>query len=293
MSSRSDPSHAHDSPTRELLVFGFSARAQSVAVRKRMGEFAQFLGKLSGVEISVSPADSYDQLARRVHKRTFDLAWMPPIPFIALQQKQSATPLVTLYRGGTSQFHAVVIVRADAKIRTPAGLKGKRAAWVDQHSAAGFVLPRVQLAALGIDPRTAFSEERFYGSHEAVVRAVVGGRADFGATYARLDRSGEVVNGAWADLPGAEETTRVLIAFGSVPNDVILARESLDEESREKVTRGLLGICHDVDGGLLVRDLFGVHEFRRWTPASYEALRKITADALNEGILDAKRILSA
>ena len=151
----------------------------------------------------------------------------------------------------------------------------------------------MQLAALGLDPRTAFGEERFYGSHEAVVRAVVGGRADFGATYARLDRSGEVVNGAWADLPGAEAATRVLIAFGSVPNDVILARSSLPEDVREKVTRGLLGICHDVDGGLLVRDLFGVHEFRRWTPASYEALRKITADALTEGILDATKILSA
>jgi phosphonate transport system substrate-binding protein len=276
---------------RELLVFGYAAPAQSVSMRRRMSDFALFLGKLAGIEITVSPAESYDQLARRVHKKTFDLAWMPPIPYIALQQKKTAVPLVTLYRGGTTQFHAVVIVRSDSRVRSPQGLKGKRAAWVDQHSAAGFVLPRVQLAALGIDPRSAFGEERFYGSHEAVVRAVVGGRADFGATYARLDRSGEVVNGAWADLPGAEEATRVLFTFGMVPNDVIVARADLPDEAREQVTKGLLGICHDVNGGLLVRDLFGVHEFRRWTPASYEALRLITADALAEGLLDTKKIL--
>ena len=197
--------------------------------------------------------------------------------------------------GGTSQFHSVIIVRADARVRTPTGPGGKRAAWVDKHSAAGYVLARIQLAALGLDPRTAFAEERFYGSHEAVVRAVVGGRADFGATYARprpIRRA--VVNGAWADLPGAEAATRVLLTFGSVPNDVIVARSSLPEEVREKVTRALLGICHDVNGGLLVRDLFGVHEFRRWTAGELgDALRKITTDAVAEGILDAKKILSA
>jgi phosphonate transport system substrate-binding protein len=276
---------------RDLVVFGYAAHAQSRELRSRMGEFAEFLSKLSGLHITASPAESYDQLARRVHKKAFDLAWIPPIPFIALQSKKSVTPLVTLYRGGTTQFHAVIIVRADARVRTPAGLRGKRAAWVDPHSASGFVLPRVQLAALGIDPRKAFGEERFYGSHEAVVRAVVGGRADFGATYARLDRSGEVVNGVWADLPGAEQATRVLVSFGMVPNDVVLARTGLDEDVRERVTRALLGICHDVNGGMLVRDLFGVHEFRRWTPASYEALRAITADALTEGILDPAKVL--
>jgi phosphate/phosphite/phosphonate ABC transporter binding protein len=255
-----------------------------------MAEIAGYLAKLSGIDVRASPADSYDHLARRLHKKTFDLAWMPPIPFIALQSKKSAIPLVTSFRGGTSQFHSVILVRADSKVRSPQGLKGKRAAWVDPHSASGFVLPRVQLALLGLDPRKAFSEERFYGSHEAVVRAVVGARADFAATYARLDRSGEVVNGVWADLPGAEEATRVLATFGMVPNDVIVARSNLPDELRESLTRALVGICNDVNGGLLVRELFGVHEFRRWTPTSYEALRGITSDALTGGLLDATNI---
>jgi phosphonate transport system substrate-binding protein len=273
-----------------MVVFGYSARAQSRAIKKKMADFGELLAKLSGVEVRPSPADSYDHLARRVHKKTFDLAWMPPIPFIALQSKKSAVPLVTSFRGGASQFHAVILVRADSRVRTPQGLKGKRAAWVDPHSASGFVLPRVQLSLLGLDPRGAFKEERFYGSHEAVVRAVVGGRADFAATYARLDRSGEVVNGVWADLPGAEQQVRVLATFGMVPNDVIVARSDLEEDLREDMTRALVGVCNDVKGGLLVREVFGVHEFRRWTPASYEPLRAIASDAMTGGLLDASNI---
>src|SRR5262249_56683464 len=34
-------------------------------------------------------------------------------------------------------------------------------------------------------------------------------RADFGATYARLDRQGVPARGAWMDLPGAEGAVRV------------------------------------------------------------------------------------
>ena len=40
-------------------------------------------------------------------------------------------------------------------------------------------MPRIQLATLGIDPRKAFAEEVFTGSHDAAVRAVAerrGGR---------------------------------------------------------------------------------------------------------------------
>jgi phosphate/phosphite/phosphonate ABC transporter binding protein len=282
--------------TREILVFGYAARAEPPAAKQKMRTFAALLGKMAGVDVNPDPSDSYEELAKRAYKRAVDLAWMPPLPFIALERKKRAIPLVTHHRGGSTQFHAVIVVRGDTRIRSPQGLKGKRAAWVDPHSAAGFVVPRVQLAALGLDPRTSFAEERFYGTHEAVIRAVVGGRADFGATYARVDRAGEVVHGPWADLPGAEEATRVLAAFGSIPSDVLVARSDLDDDVRERVTRALRGICHDVEGSMLVRDIFGVHEFRPWTAAidaRYEPLRSLAADAHASGLLDTKRIPSA
>jgi phosphonate transport system substrate-binding protein len=261
-----------------------------------MEEFGALLGKEAAVDVAITSSETYELLAKRVYKRAVDLAWLPPLPFIALEKKERAVPLVMHHRAGATKFHAVVLVRADSRVRTLQGLNGKRAAWVDLHSASGFVVPRVQLAALGVDPRKAFPEQRFYGSHEAVIRAVVGGRADFGATYARLDRSGEVVHGPWADLPGAEESVRVLAAFGKIPSDVIVARADLGAAVRERVTRALMAICHDVEGGLLVRELFGVHEFRRWAPkvsGSYEPLRGLVASALESGLLDAAAIATA
>ena len=275
------------------LAFGYAGRAAAAASRRKMDEFARLLGQLAGVGLTAVSFDAYDALADAAHRGFLDLAWMPPIPFLTLWRRGEVTPVVAHHRGGASQFHGVLIVRADSPIRNPVGLRGTRAAWVDRRSASGFVLPRVELAHLGVDPRTAFASERFYGSHEAVVRAVVGGRADFAATYARLDRSGAAVNGAWVDLPGAEESVRVLIALGKIPGDVTAARHDLDPRVREAVTRAMVRVCHDVEGSMLVRDAFGVHEFRRWRDEGYDAFRNLVDTAAASGLLDHDRIRSA
>jgi ABC-type phosphate/phosphonate transport system substrate-binding protein len=165
-------------------------------------------------------------------------------------------------------------------------LVGSRAAWVDKYSAAGFVLPRIQLAAMGVDPRTAFPEQRFYGSHTGVVRAVAEGLADFGATYVRLGKKGEVVSGPWSLSPTLATSVRVLTTFGEIPADVIAARADLSVPVRERVIAGFARLIREPLGRDLARRVFGADDFRRPALASYELLRNVVADALEEGLLE-------
>ena len=270
--------------TLERLVFGHVARDGGSDERMRMQAFAAVLAKKVGAGVELAEAERYEQLAVMVDSREVDLAWLPPIPFIALERKEAAVPLVSHHRGGRADFHSVIVVTSDSRIRTPVGLRGKRAAWVDPYSAAGYAMPRIQLAALGVDPRTAFAAERFHGSHEAVVRAVLAGKADFGATYAGLDRWGAPIRGPW--IPWAAEQLRVVTSFGVIPADVIAARAGLSADRREKLTRALIATSYDKKGNVLVRDIFGVDEFRRWIPASYELLSRAVGDATAEGLLE-------
>ncbi len=274
------------------LAFGYAARAASTATRRKMDTFGALLGAAARLPITIARFESYDALTEAMHRRALDLAWLPPLPFLTLEERGEAIPLVAHHRGGASRFHGVILVRTESRIEAPLGLEGKRAAWVDRRSASGFVLPRIHLASLGLDPRRAFGAQRFFGSHDAVVRAVVGGKADFGATYARLDRSGGAVHGAWADLPGAEESIRVLLSFGKIPGDITATRPGLDPTVREGIARAMMSLCHDVEASMLVRHLFGVHEFRRWTPEGYPALRASVTRATNEGLLDDSAIAS-
>ncbi|HZW76250.1 MAG TPA: PhnD/SsuA/transferrin family substrate-binding protein [Caldimonas sp.] len=170
---------------------------------------------------------------------------------------------------------------------TLAQLKGKRVAWVDPLSASGYVLPRIQLAARGLDPRILFKNERFYLSHEASVRAVVDRQADVAGTYARLDHDGSILRGSWSQVERAEGVITVIATFGAVPPDVTAARLDVDPALRDRVSRALIAMSFDEIGAPLVRDVFGVDEFRPWEPADYEALRVAMADAAARGLLDA------
>jgi ABC-type phosphate/phosphonate transport system substrate-binding protein len=119
-----------------------------------------------------------------------------------------------------------------------------------------------------------------------VVRAVVGDKADVGATYARLDRAGAPVRGAWTDLPGAEGAVRVLATFGSIPSDVIAARADLDSTTRSVLRQAFIDSAYDVRGALLVRDLLGVDEFRPWEDSGYKTLRRAMLRAAADGLFE-------
>jgi phosphate/phosphite/phosphonate ABC transporter binding protein len=237
-------------------------------------------------------AASYEVLANRMRAKTVDVAWLPPILFVYLERDGVAMPLVSHYREGAASFHAALVVRASSHIRTIQGLRGSRAAWVDPQSAAGYVMPRIQLVALGIDPRTTFADERFLGSHEAVLRALMSGAADVGATFATVNAAGIVTRGGWSDIKGGADAVRVLTTFGSIPGDLIVARADLDKATATALARAFVAASGDAEAGALARDVLGVEEWRMGSTESYAALRRAIADAAARGLLDAAAVRS-
>src|SRR5262249_42872492 len=150
------------------------------------------------------------------------------------------------------------VVPTRSRIRTIDALKGMRAAWVDRWSAAGFVLPRVNLSLLGVDPRTLFRTEKFYGSHRNAIKALIDGACDVTGTYARAGDSGHVTTGAWSEFDGAE--VRVLTTFGAIPPDVLAVRTPVAAQIHEKVLAALKGMCEDEKD--LIKEVFGGNELR-------------------------------
>ncbi len=270
----------------DVLVFGYAAHGASTAMRERVAQFSHALGGLAKAELAVYEAASYEDLARAVIAGEVDFAWLPPLAFVALERRNAVTALVSAQRGGDTAFYSAIIVAKSSELLAPEDLAGARAAWVDPYSASGYVVPRAGLAAVGIDPRVAFAEERFWHSHEAVVRAVVAGRADFGATYAGVDANGEITRGAWMDVQGADEAIRVLVRFGAIPGDVVAARTQLSIPRRDTLSRALLAISREPEHRLLLSDAFGIDEFRRWVSAGYDALRRLAEDASKRGLLE-------
>ena len=268
-----------------LTVLGFCAAGAAPALRRSFASFGASLERHAGVEIALFEAKSYDDLATAVVSRYVDVAWLPPIPFASLARAEAVVPLVHLRRGGSHRFRSALLVRDDAPIRAPSDLAGKRAAWVDPSSASGFVIPRIELEALGVDPRTSFPRERFFHSHDAVVRAVVRGLADFGATYAGVSVDG-VTRGPWTHAAATSAPIRVVALVGDIPGDVVAARSGLPSPVRERIRDSLLRISDDRKNRLLARGAFGVDEFCRFDAADYAAFARVVDDAGERGLLD-------
>jgi phosphate/phosphite/phosphonate ABC transporter binding protein len=235
-----------------------------------------------GIPIERRDAASYEALATDVREARIDLAWLPPIVYLRLGE--AVTPLGSILRGGTAAYESALVVRADSKVKTIDALRGTRAGWVDPWSAAGFVLPRVNLALLGVDPRTLFRTETFHGSHRSAIQALLDGACDVAGTHARADASGNVTTGAWSEIEGAD--VRVLATFGAIPPDVLAVRTAVADAIQAKVSAAVKDACADAERRVLIRDVFGGDDLAEGLAPGYDALQKALDMATARGMFD-------
>jgi ABC-type phosphate/phosphonate transport system substrate-binding protein len=186
-------------------------------LRARLDQLCQALQAASGVGAEAVDFDDYPSLLGAVEAGGVDFAWLAPIVALRAMASLRVVPIVMPVRRGVASFHSALFSSVGSPIVRPPDLVGVRAAWVERESASGHLLIRAALRARGIDLAQAFSEERFHGSHEAVVRAVIDGTADVGATYLHHDHSGSgVLRAGWGD-----ERVQIVARVGPIPSDVI------------------------------------------------------------------------
>ena len=117
-----------------------------------------------------------------------DLSYMSPASYAAawLESRGNIVPLTTSQEKDSSiSYVAVAYVRADSGITTLEQLKGKSLAWADPNSASGYLIPRSEFRAMGIDPEPGkyFGRTGFGGGHEQAVVAVLNKQYDAGVTW--------------------------------------------------------------------------------------------------------------
>lgn len=268
-------------PSSDRFVFGLVPT--ETALDAGLNTFLRWLGDRAGVRIIRRQVPSYDALAAQMSSAAIDVAWLPPLVFVGLERRGVAAPLVTTQRQGKTL--AVLIVRDDSPIRTLADLRGARAAWVDPLSATGYVLAQLHLATHGVDPRSLFAHEHFYGSHADAVRAVLEQSAEVASTFAGLTAEGAIVRSGWSDLHG--ERVRILADVGTAPPDLVAVRADISQSAREPLARAFVQAYDDELMRPIIKRVFGVEAFSTEGFASYEDLRRTIDAASSTGALDA------
>jgi len=281
-SSKHRPSSKAKIAARRSLVFGMVLSSTTDGLEAKVERLLRWMSKRAGLDLELHPAATYEELAREVRRGRVDVAWLPPI--VRVRLGADVVPLGSILREGRMSYETALIVRRDSKLKTVAHLRKARAGWVDRWSAAGYVLPRVNLALFGIDARTFFRSETFYGSHRAVVAALLAGECDVAGTYAQADAKGKVKGGAWSEVDGAD--IRVIATFGAIPPDVIGTRSELEEPQRVAVRDALHAASADDEGKKLLRAVFNGETFVEDMSKSYESLARALDMASARGLFE-------
>ncbi|MDB4940853.1 MAG: hypothetical protein JWP97_387 [Labilithrix sp.] len=271
----------------ERLVFGLVASpAPGADASGPFDALADWLRAHAGVDLERRNAADYKELMGSVRDGSTDVAWLPPVAYAWVAE--GVTPIGSIVRRGRTSYSAALVTLAGSRVTAleATQLAGARAGWVDPWSAAGYVVPRLELLKAGIDPATAFASETFHGTHRDTMLALKSGACDVAATFARTPEDGAaVLEGAWSLVDGLD--VRVLGTYGPIPTDVIAVRRNLLPASYERIVAALRAACADAaEGQALARAVFGGDELREGVGKGHEGLRHVVETAVANGVFD-------
>jgi phosphonate transport system substrate-binding protein len=140
------------------------------------------------VPVKLLVAADYAGVIQAFAAKQLDLAYMSPAAYASawIESNGDVVPLtVTQEMDGGTSYVAVLYTRADSGIKSLQDMKGHSLAWADPNSASGYLIPRAEFRAQGIDPEPGryFSRTGFAGGHEQTVVAVLNRQYDAGVTW--------------------------------------------------------------------------------------------------------------
>lgn len=258
----------------EEQSFTFAIISNAPAAAALLESVCEELKRKTSVSIRPLVVRTYDKLVGGMRDGDVHVAWAPPLLAIDLERDDAAKIRLCSRRAGKADYSSALFVKADSALESLADLKGKRAAWVAKESSAGYVVPRLKLMAEGLVPDELLGEQTFRRTHEAVVRAVMSGDADVGATFASFAGSEkQPVSSGWLDAGYKNDEVRILAVAGPIPADVIAVSTKLQSEQADRITDAMR------DLGDPIRKLLNADAFDMPEQSHFDELRRLVESA--------------
>lgn len=164
-------------------------------------------------------------------------------------------------------YKSMIIVKKDSAIQSVADLKGKKIAYQNVTSSAGFVWPAATLMDAGLDPLKDVQAITVKG-HDQGVLAVLNGDVDAAAIF--QDARNIVVK----DYPKVFEDTRVLAFTDKIPNDTISVRSDMNKEWIEKIQQAFIDIAADKEGHEIIKDIYSHEGYVKSQDSNFDIVRE-------------------
>lgn len=259
----SQPALAQSSPPKILI--GLIPEMNIFKQKQRFKLLGKYLSEKIGIPVEFTILSRYGNIIESFTTEKMDGAFFGSFTGALAIQKLGVVPLARpVNLDNTSMYHGYILVRKDSGIKSVADMRGKRMAFVEKATTAGYIFPLAWLRENGIEDVDKFFGESFFtGSHDAAVIAVLDGKADVSAAkHSMYDRVKK-------DRPRIEKELIIIARSPSVPSNGLCVRNTLDAGLQKKLKRALLNLGQDpTDEAVLAK--FGALRFIETTIEDYQ-----------------------
>lgn len=246
------------------IIIGLIPEQNIFRQMERYEPLASYVSKKIGVKIKLKVLTRYGNIIDNFVAEGMDGAFFGSFTYSLAHAKLGVEVLARPENSeGISSYHGLIIVRKDSLIRTAEDMRGKRFAFVDKATTAGYLLPMAYFKKHGIGNYRAYLKEAYFtGTHEDAIYDVLNKKADIGAAkntvFERLAKTDERILNELLILEKSPD----------VPENSLAVRKDLDNSLKIKLKETLLNM-HNDPAGKDVLSKFGARRFIATTDKDY------------------------
>ncbi len=255
------------------LLIGLIPEQSLFKQMDRYEPLARYLSRKTGIEIQLVVLSRYGNIISNFQSAKMDGAFFGSFTY-ALAHEKLGVDVLARPEGldGASTYYGLIFVRKDSGIGSVEQMQGKRFAFVDKATTAGYLLPLAYFQQHKKNYRTFLREYYFTGTHEDAIYDVLNKKADIGAAkntvFDRLAQSDKRVS----------EELVVLAQSPAVPENALAVRKGLEGTLKSRLQNELLAMDSDPEGATVLK-AFGARRFILTRNSDYRAVYDYARDS--------------
>lgn len=249
-------------------------------ITKAGTDLADCLSKLTGLTYKVEVGTNFAASIEAMGAGKAPFGFLNTFSAILAKEKYGVSPLLVSlrnYKGKPENFYQGQFIANKASgIKAIADLKGKTFCFVDPNSTSGYIIPRIVLAANGIDPDKDLKGSQNAGSHDNVAIAVYKGDCDAGATFVDVRTDSNPIKEGYPDMVDKVDAFYIT---DNIPNDGLQVAKGVDPAITDATVNSLLFISGDPGGKAALRRLYSYLGLVKVEPNFYDSFEELLKKA--------------
>jgi phosphonate transport system substrate-binding protein len=273
------------------LVMAFVPSGDAGKIAKASSAIADCLGKMTGLSFKVQTGTSYAAAIEAMGAGKAQIGFLSTFAILIAEEKYGVIPALANLRkystndvdpdkdlkGQLEPFYKGQFIASDPNVKQLTDLKGKSFCFVDPTSASGYIIPRIQLKAAGVDPDKDFKATTNAGSHPNVAIAVYKGDCDAGITF--IDVMTDAAANLKATYPDITDKVHAFADTVKIPNDGVQYVKTLDPAVQKFITSALMAMSKDPGGKATLASLYSLNAFQEIDASFYNDFANLVKSA--------------